>query len=66
MEDRKMERKLRYALKKAGYELHKSRVKNIHADNLGGYMIINPYINGVVAGSRYELDLDDVAAWAQE
>ena len=47
---------------KNGYAMHKSR-RNISADNLGGYMII--YLNGnyVVAGSRFELSLEDVQEW---
>lgn len=57
--EKNMENKLRRALYKAGYSLHKSR-KAISADNLGGYMIVMNTINGVAAGSRFELDLDDV------
>jgi len=29
-------------------------------------MIVNYYINGVVAGSRFELDLDDVEKFTRE
>ena len=54
MSDRNTERRLRYALDKAGYLLCKSGVKNINPDNLGGYMIIDKYGNYVVAGSRFE------------
>lgn len=63
--EKRMEQKLRRALYKAGYQLHKSRARQINIDNLGGYMIVNYYINGVVAGSRYELDLDDVASFVK-
>lgn len=52
---------VRSRLRNRGYELHKSRVRNIHADNLGGYMIVNMQYNVVVAdSSRFNLDLEDV------
>ena len=51
--------KIRRTLNKAGYGLIKSRSR-INFDNLGGYMIIDNSVNAVVAGSRYELTLDDV------
>ena len=55
-----MEQRLRRALNKHGYSLHKSR-KGISADNLGGYMIVNYYMNACVGGSRYDMNLDDVS-----
>lgn len=58
------EQQLRRALRKEGYSLCKSR-KAVSIDNLGGYMIVNSYRNVVVAGSRYELSLDDVADWLE-
>lgn len=57
--EKNREQRLRRALNKVGYALHKSR-KSFSADNLGGYMVVDIYYNAVVAGSRYELDLDDV------
>ena len=60
------ERQLRARLRKAGYILHKSRVRNTHYYNCGGYMIVLASINGVVAGSRFELTLDDVREWAED
>jgi hypothetical protein len=64
MTDKKTENKLRRALGKAGYMLHKASGM-IGADNLGGYMICDLYNNAVVCGSRFELDLDDVADWLE-
>lgn len=61
--DRNTERRLRYALDKAGYLLCKSGVKNINPDNLGDYMIIDKYGNCVVAGSRFEYTLENVEDW---
>lgn len=57
--EKNREQRLRRALYKAGYTLHKSR-QGISLDNYGGYMIVNYYINGVVAGRRFDMDLDDV------
>lgn len=63
--EKNLERKLRRALYKAGYTLHKARGR-LHADNFGGYMIVDYMINGVVAGSKFELDLDDVKQFVLE
>lgn len=60
--NKNLERKLRRALHKHGYSLHKSR-KQISADNLGGYMIEDTSLKACVAGSRYDYTLDDVAEW---
>jgi hypothetical protein len=35
-------------------------------DNQGGYMIVDPDTNVVVAGERYDLDLDAAEAWLAE
>lgn len=59
------ENQLRYWLKKEGYLLRKSRIKNINLDNLGGYMIVDGYSNFVVAGSKFELNLEDVLRFLQ-
>ena len=60
--NKSLENKLRRALNKAGYVLHKSR-RSISPDNLGGYMIVDLYGNCVVAGSRFDLSLEDVEGW---
>lgn len=57
---------LRKRLERNGYALRKSRAKRIHADNLGGYMIINPNANCAVRGSRFELTLEDVNDFCEE
>ena len=53
------ENRLRRRLAKMGYLLHKSR-KGISLDNFGDYMIVDMCANCVIAGSRFNLDLDDV------
>jgi hypothetical protein len=57
------ERKLRRKAKALGYVLHKSRVRNPHLDNFGGYMLVDLYTDGLVRGQRYDLSLDDVSAF---
>jgi len=41
------------------YRLIKSRIKNPHFNNHGGYQIVN-YNNVVIAGMNYDLSLEDV------
>ena len=65
MSERQRECKSRRQLKKQGYCLRKSRVRYTHSNNLGGYMIIDPYTNTVVAGVRFELDLDEVEQFVE-
>lgn len=60
------EQRLRRTLNRNGYSLHRSQDQHIHPDNLGGYMIVNSHVNGVVAGSRFVLDLDDVDEFVGE
>ena len=54
--------RLRKLAKRKGYIIHKSR-RSISADNLGGYQIVEPNRNVVVAGSRYEYTPGDVEEW---
>lgn len=60
--NKNMEQQLRRALNSIGYALHKTR-RPISLDNMGDYMIIELSKNAVVAGSRYDLTLDDVTEW---
>ncbi len=52
--EKSLENKMRRILAKSGYSMHKSR-RQISVDNWGGYMIVDIYMNAVVAGSRFEL-----------
>ena len=60
------EQTLRRRLQKAGYALHKSRAKNIHPNDFGGYMIVDVRLNAVVGGSRFDFDLEDVEDFVQK
>ena len=62
----KSEKQLRDQLRKAGYTLKKSRIKNTNANNQGGYMIVNTWHNSIEAGSNYELSLEDVEKFLNE
>lgn len=46
-----------------GYTLRTSRARRITVDDLGGYRLIDPEHNAVIAGTRFELALDDVEEW---
>ena len=49
-----------------GLVIHKSRVREIHVDDHGGYRIVELYRKALVRGQRFELDLDDVAEYLAE
>lgn len=65
MNEQSREAKARRQLRKLGYQLKKSRVQRIHADNHGGYMITDQSDN-VVTGSRYDLTREDVEQFILE
>ena len=55
--------RLRRAAGRQGLRLSKSRRRDPHAYDYGGYMIVNASTNGVVAGASptaYNMNLDDV------
>lgn len=59
--DKSREQRLRRALNRQGLALRKSRRRtNFDYYDEGGYIIVDPYINGCIAGPRCELTLDDV------
>lgn len=62
MNELSREQRARRRLREQDCILKKSRVKNIHHDNMGGYMILN-MDNTVVLGGRYELSLDAVESY---
>ena len=58
--EKSRENNLRKRLKKMGYMLKKSRARNIHLDNFGGYMICDGYTGCVIEGRWFHLTLNDV------
>lgn len=64
--DKFRERRLNHALNELGFVLRKSsKPANFSYYDEGGYMIVDPYINGCIAGPRCELDLDDVEEYLE-
>ncbi len=59
------ERRLRKIAQKRGFMLRKSR-DPLSPDNRGEFMIVDLSRNVVVAGKRFDLDLDAVEAWLAE
>ena len=59
--DKNRDARLRRLANRHGLALRKSRLRGTpHADDFGGYRIIDPYRNAIVRGERFDLDLDDV------
>ncbi len=56
------ERRLRKIAQKRGFMLRKSR-RPLSPDNHGEFVIVDPSRKVVVAGERFDLDLDAVEAW---
>ncbi len=59
----------RRAIRRLGYILRKSRCRTPEDPSFGGYVIIEPERNIIVAGfhsSAYGYDLDDVIAWIED
>jgi hypothetical protein len=50
---------LRRWAKRLGVQLKKSRAR-WSLDNIGGYQIIDPTFNGILAGERFNLSLEGV------
>jgi len=53
----------RRAAKRIGLRAHKSRWRRDSVDNYGHYMLIDPWLNVVIAGERFNLTADDVVDW---
>lgn len=57
------ESRVRRLAAKRGYRLFKSRIRNPNLDNMGGYMILDPWTNTVAAGAGYDLELSAAAEY---
>jgi hypothetical protein len=55
-----IEQRARRAAKRIGLIAKKSRWRAGSIDNRGGFMLIDPYTNGVVSGSRFDLSPEDI------
>lgn len=65
MNYRSLESQARRAAKQAGLCATKSNA-GISLDNLGDFMLIDPSINAVVAGSRYDMIAEEVIEYCSE
>lgn len=57
--------RLRSMARRKGYTLHKSR-QSLSADNLGGYMIVDPSTNACLEGARYDCASGFVEEWLKD
>jgi len=55
-----VESRARRAAQRFGYIIKKSRSRTESLDNFGGFMLIDPYIKGVVDGLRFDLSAEDI------
>jgi hypothetical protein len=62
--DTSRESRLRSALRRRGFTLHRSRAR-LSGDNHGDYQILNEY-GGIAAGERFDLDLDGVEEFLRD
>lgn len=59
-DDKVRENYLRRMAKRQGLELQKSKARKWSIDNHQGYRIIDPTVNRIEAGEKYNLTLDEV------
>jgi hypothetical protein len=58
--DAALDSRARRAAKRAGLVAKKSRWRYDSVDNFGGFMLVNPRYNCVVAGSRFDMTAEQV------
>lgn len=61
--EQRIEAAARRAARRIGLWARKSRCRSDSIDNLGGFMLVNPDSNFVVAGERFDLSPADVIAY---
>lgn len=62
-DERARESRLRSLARRQGYALRKDRARSSNIDHHGGWMIVDVDRNWIVAGPRWDLDLDEAEAW---
>jgi len=55
--------RLRRLAKKHGYALRRSRSPAYSIDNRGQYRIVDPFLNAIVAGEKFDMTPGDVEEW---
>ena len=61
-----LDARARRAAKKVGLLARKSRWRVGTVDNRGGFMLLDPYTNGIVGGSRFDLSAEVVIDFCRE
>ena len=56
-------KRLRLQATGAGYMIRKDRAQAFSMDHQGGYRLVDADRNAIVAGERFDLDLDDLEKW---
>jgi hypothetical protein len=56
----------RRAAKRVGLRAAKTRWRANSVDNHGGFQLIDPYSNSVVAGVRFDMSAEDVIEWCKD
>jgi hypothetical protein len=65
-DDKVYENRLRRKAARLGLALRKSRARRLHLNDRGGYRIVDPYHNFIVAGERFDLSLEEVEAFLDD
>lgn len=65
-EEARREAAARRHLARLGLVLRKSRSRHWSLNDQLGYMVLDPWTNGVVVGANLELSLDDVEEWIRD
>ena len=65
-DDKRFDGRARRAARRCGLVARKSRWRRNSIDNLGGFQLINPQGNYVVAGARFDMTAEDVIAFCSE
>ena len=60
------EARARRGLARQGMALKKDRARTWSVDRQGGYMIVDPNSNALLAGEKFDLSLETVESWAKE
>lgn len=55
-----LDARARRAARKTGLEARRSRLRLGTLDNFGGYRLVDPFHNAIVAGERFDLSPQDV------
>jgi len=66
MSEKVRENRLRRWAARLGLSLRKSRARNWNIDNYQRFMIVDPSINTILAGQKYDMDLDAVEKYLKE